>query len=261
MKRSWRAWDSRGSRCALSSATVLRYELKRSLVSKEYGLLMLLLLAYSVFTLKTTVLPGYAGTAPASAWTFASYILAACPMLSMILLFHVSRLSSPYERDAARITSATPGAGPGYVLLRLLVASTGWLAAVTVVAIAGVAFLVIVFGEIRPLDSIACMALLVLPPFALCLGLGLWAGKVHHNLPLALIVLVFAARLLPPGSPLFLDVLGGSILRTADGAIPVAGEVAFALPPGYLLSRMVLAAIGVALTIAGAPRFNARGRG
>jgi hypothetical protein len=245
----------------MSSATVLRYELKRSLVSKENGLLMLLLLAYAVYTLKTTVLPGYAGTAPSSAWTFASYLLAACPVLSMIVLFHVSRLSSPYERDAARITSATPGAGSGYVLLRLLVVSAGWLAAVTAVAMVGVAFLVIVFGEIRPLAYLACMALMVLPPFALFLGLGLWAGKVHHNLPLALIVLAFAARLLPPGSSFFLDVLGGSILRNADRAIPVAGEIAFALPPGYLLSRMVLAAIGVALAITGAPRFHARGRG
>lgn len=237
---------------------VLRYELKRSLVSREYGFLLLLIMAYAVYTLKTTVLPGYAGTAPFSEWTFANYLLVISPVLSMILLFHVSRLSSPSERDAATITSATPGAGPVYVFLRLLVASTGWLIASVAAAAAGVAFLGIIFGEVRPVAYLACAALVLLPAFALLLGLGLWAGKLHHNLPLALIVLVFAVRLVPAGSSPLLDLLGVSLLRVADSAIPVAGEVPFALAPGYLLSRVVLAAIGVALAVAGAPRFPVR---
>jgi hypothetical protein len=243
----------------LNSAPVLRYELKRSLVSKEFGLLLLLLLAYSLYSLRTDVLPGYSGTAPASAWTFASFLLAASPVLSMILLFHVSRLSSPYERDAARIIAATPGAGPGYVLLRLLVATVGWLVAAAA-AVVAVAFIGIVFGEVRAPAYLACMALVLLPPFALLLGLGLWAGKLHYNLPFALVVLVFAARIYPTGSSPFLDLLGGSLLQGADRAIPVAGEVAFTLPPGYLLSRVVLMVVGLALAVAGTPRYHVRGR-
>ncbi len=244
----------------MNSATVFRYELKRSLVSKEYGLLILLLLFYTGYTLRNTLLPGYAGTAPFSAWSFTSYMLAICPVLSMILLFQVSRLSSPYEKDAAAITSATPGSGGGYVILRLAVAALGWLAATAVALMAGVAFLGIVFGEIRPLDYLACFALVLLPPCALLLGLGLWAGKLHHTLPYVLVIAVLALRVARPAVSPASDALGSSLLHIADTSTPVSGEIAFVLPAGFLVSRGILAVTGLALTITGAPHFHSRAR-
>jgi hypothetical protein len=122
------------------------------------------------------------------------------------------------------------------------------------------AFSWIVFGFHEFARLGACGALVLIPQLLFIMGAGLWAGRLHHNLALGLLGLLFFARFIPFDPPYYLDVLGSSILRITEAAIPDKGSIPFVVPTGFSVSRLVFSAVGMLLIVAGCPRPDARPR-
>jgi hypothetical protein len=240
----------------LTRSKVLFYELKRAILSKPYVFLLLLVGVFSFYTLKTSVLRGFADTAPFSEWTFMSYLFSIVPFLSAIALFFTSRLFSPYEKNVMHIVSAVPFSRPLYLLIRLAVITLAWAVAALLSITACLVFYRVVFGATIFRSFAICVLLAIVSPLLLLQGAGLWLSRWRPNLAIVLIALVFFAGFARFSPPYWLDVLGRSIMQVPQEAMPLKGVIAFVVPRGFLVSRLILCALGIILMAAGCFRLK-----
>jgi hypothetical protein len=235
---------------------IFSYELKRTIFSKSYAFLALLIGIYSVYILKTSVLRGFADTAPFSEWSFMYYLFSIIPFLLTILLFYISRLFSPYEKNVMRITSSMPFSSSLYFFIKLIVAAFTFLFAAFLAIIASFIFYGKVFNYFNFKIFITCIGLVLIPNLLLIQGLGIWVSRLQHNLTFALIGLVFLLSLNRFASSYYFDILGNSIMRIPLNTIPINGFISFAVPRDFYLSRIVLSIIGMILIICGCKEYT-----
>jgi hypothetical protein len=224
------------------------YEFKRAVLSKAYLLLLLLLTAYCAYTIKTTVLFGAADTAPFSRWSFTGYLFSASPILSAILLFYVSGLFSPREKSVNAITSSAPLSNAAYAFTKLSVILLAYAFAAAAAAVLCFIFYAAVFDFYRFSGFAVCILIVLVPQMIFLLGTGIWASKLNHNLAFLLIALIFFESFISAAPPVWLDVIGSSLMRIPDGSIPIKGVIPYDVPTGYIVSRAVLCVIGAALS-------------
>ena len=235
---------------------IFLYEFKRIFVSKAYLFLLLLIGAYSVYTLKTVVLRGFADTAPFSEWSFMNYLFSLAPFLSILLLLYISRLFSPYEKSVMQITSSTSFSGAMYFFIKLAVITLAYIFAALLVIVACFMFYALVFDFFNYRIFTICIGLVLVPQLLFLQGVGLWVSKLQHNFSFALIALIFFANFIKLTPPNYLDVLGYSIMQIPQNAIPLKGVIPFSVPADFLISRVVLCVLGILLIIAGCQKYK-----
>ncbi len=235
---------------------IFSYELKRVIISKAYLFFLIVICVYSFYTLSTSVLRGFANTAPFSEWSFVNYLLMMTPLLSAVLLFYMSRLFSPYEKNAMRITSSTPFYGPNYFFIKIAVVMLAFILAALLAVAACLLFYATVFSYYDYTTHMVCLALVLLPQLLFLSGVGLWISRLHHNLVYALIALLLFISLAGVTMPYYLDILGSSILQIPYNSVPADGSIPFIIPADYLLSRVALCVCGLLLIVAGCRRYK-----
>ncbi|NLW77855.1 MAG: hypothetical protein GXY32_00375 [Ruminococcaceae bacterium] len=232
----------------MDRAKIFRYELRRVALSKPFIFITAVTLVYAAYLLKTEVMFGYADTAPFSPWSFLAYLCRLLPFLCAAMLFFVSRQLAPREKAVETLASATPT--PGYVRkgIKLGTIAVAFLCAALLVLLAYALFCVIQFqytglGWMWPLA-----VLVVLPALFFYMGVGLWLGKVHHNLVYLLLALLFFAAFAGFSMPPAVDLFGNAILAGAQSAALREGVIPFAVPAQYLVSRIVMGLAGLGLS-------------
>lgn len=235
---------------------IFLYELKRAILSKAYAFLLLLIGVYTVYTLKTSVLRGFADTAPFSEWSFMNYLFSIAPLLLTILLFYVSRVFSPYEKNVMRITSSMPFSGPMYFLIKLAVITLAYIFAALLAITACFVFYGTVFEFLNFKIFAICMALVLIPQLLFLLGVGLWVSRLNHNFAFVLIAFIFLLSISGFTPPYYFDILGSSIMQIPQNSIPLNGVISFAVPTDFFASRVILCILGVLLIIAGCQTYK-----
>lgn len=241
----------------MTKSVIFKYEMKRVILSKAYVLLLLLICTYSVYTLKFNILRGFADTAPYSEWSFMNYLFLIAPFLSAILLFYVSRLYSPYEKNVMMITSSTPFSGSMYFFIKLIVITLACIFAALLAILACFVFYGTVFEFFDFRIFAFCMALVLIPQLLFIQGIGIWLSRLHHNLAFVLIAIIFLVSVSRIAPPYYFDILGNSIMKIPQNAIPHNGVIPFALPLSYALSRFILCILGIVLIFAGCKNYKA----
>lgn len=230
---------------------IFYYELNRAIFSKAYAFLLLLVCVYSVYALKTIVLRGFANTAPFSEWTFMKYLFSISPFLVAILLFYVSRLFSPHEKNVERMTSSMPLSGPMYFLIKLAVIALAYIFA----AIIAIAVCFVFYGTIFDFFDyklfVNCILLALVPQMLFLQGIGIWASKVHHSLNYILLALILFVSFIRFEPSYYFDILGSAILQIPQTATPINGVIPFVVPAEFSFSRVILSFIGILLIISG----------
>lgn len=227
------------------SSKIFWYELKRTVFTKAYAFLLLLILLYAVYVLKTSVVMGVDDTAPFSLWTFISYLLTFVPLLQAILLFFAARLFSPHENDVEKVTSSMPFSGSFYRLIKISVIAIAYIAAVLAIVIAGSVFYGWAFGFFDLREFAVCVSLILIAPLFFMLGLGLLLGEIRHTLAYVLLAVVFLFSFLNFSPACFFDVFGYSLMRIPGKAIPKAGIIPFIVPGSFWATRAAFAALGL----------------
>lgn len=235
---------------------IFHYELRRVIFAKGYVFLLILILLYSSYTIKTSVLHGYANTAPFSEWSFIQYLLSITPFLSTILLFYLSKLYSPSEKKVMNITSSMKFSGPLYFFIKISVVAIAYLFATLLALIVCFIFYGKVFGFYDYKNFMSCILLVLIPQLVLILGIGLWISKINYNFSYVLIALIFILSLKNDTSSYYLDFLGSSIMKIPMNQIPVKGVIAYVIPNDYIVSRVLFSIIGISLILIGCMRYN-----
>lgn len=236
---------------------LFRYELHRMVCSKIFlGLLAVLLwFAWQVLTGQTIL--GTAHTAPFSPWSFGAYLSALLPLLSLSLLFFLWEVCSGAARQVEILADATPTEHGRLLFLKGCAAASAWLLLALAAAGLGLGFLLVLFGEAVPVgELLAAAALVLLPPLAFLLGVGLLLGRIRPGLIFLLLPAVVCFALCP--LPMPVQLFAGQLFSVYP--LDLGLDPDLSVPLSVLIGRLAYGAAGLAAAAAaGAGRRKARG--
>lgn len=180
---------------------IFYYELRRLLGNRFTVGLLLVALLYGYWTMRGEILLGIANTAPFSPWSFGAYLAEMMPLLLVALLCFLSILTSDTGKRVEVLIAATPLSQAVHCRIRYTAVTVAFLVVTAVPVMYAVGFYGIIFGAIDWSTLLLPLVITVFPPFLLVMGTGLWLGRVHHRLLMALVAVV-----------LFLAVVPGAVL-------------------------------------------------
>lgn len=220
----------------MRNGTIFKYELKRLLLSKQYLLLLVATLIFSVSLLRGTVLFGANYTAPFSLLTFSTYCASLTPFLFILLLVLCAKQSVPYERGAEAIISATPMPLPVFRLLRYGAIAVAFVITAALPMIACFVFYRLIFDYTGVGVLLVPGLLLIMPPSIFLFGAAMLLGTRKAAAVYVLLILVLIVSIFQIPLPGVVDLAGSS----AD----------FELTSAFIAGRVVFAGIGIAFILA-----------
>lgn len=225
---------------------IFRYELMRLLFNKFFAGLLLAVLFYSRQVMLGKTILGVANTAPFSPWSFGSYLAGLQPVLMVSLLFFISFLCSRQAKAARSIIEATAVSPQGYRIVRYGAIALSFF----LITALPLAYAFWLYGSVFHFTAwetlIGPLALTVIPPFLLVMGLGLLASQIHASLVFALIPAVLLIGYLPlPG---MMELYGTWLYTVFPGTLGVL-DPEFLVPASFLGARAIYSATGVVLIV------------
>lgn len=221
---------------------IFRYELRRLLWNKMFFCILAVLLAYGWLTLTGSVIQGVAHTAPFSPWSFGYYLSRLLPILCLGELFFVSFFTSRQERRVAALTGATPVDRRRYALARGGAVFVGTLLLCLSVAGLAAVFCRVLFPGAALASWLLPGLLALLPPLALCLGLGWALGRIHPPLVYGVMLLPFLLAALP--LPQALDFSMGAFFAAFPLTLTTL-DPAFSAPAAIVGGRLAYLLAGI----------------
>ncbi len=215
----------------MRNGTIFKYELKRLLLSKQYLLLLVATLIYSVFLLRGVVLFGANFTAPFSLLTFCTYCASLAPFLFILLLVLCAKQSMPSERGAEAIISASPMPLPVFRLLRYGAIAAAFVTTAALPMIACFVFYRLIFDYTGVGVLLVPGLLLIMPPSIFLFGAAMLLGARRTAAVYALLAVVLIVSVFQIPLPGIVDIT----VSSAD----------FELTPAFIAGRVVLAGVGI----------------
>lgn len=221
---------------------IMKYECRRLIWNRFFFGFLGIFLFYGWQVLKHEILPGVAGTAPFSPWSFGSYLSRMVPFLWAGTLLFLTFFTSRKARRAAVLTDASPADPRRYGLARCAAVLTG-AGLLTLACLGEAAFFYGRYVHWGHWETLLAPALTVLPPvLALALGGGWFLGRLRPWLMVLWMALPFLWMALP--LPSALGIWNGSFFTEYPLTLG-------SLDPGFSLPGAVAAAQGAALGVGG----------
>jgi hypothetical protein len=228
----------------LQSNKIFVYEIRRMLFSREYLLLTLALLAYSLFLIRSRVMFGTGYTAPFSQWTFSDYVSSTMVLALILLVAMCSKLFTETEIQASSILRSTPTSYGVYRALRLASITLLYMVSVGLSAGACYIYYVSVFGETNWLPLAGVWGLLVVPSSLFVLGITLFAGSFSWGWIQLVLAGLLSLEIFRIPLPEMFDIRGASLLNGLQSS-----DQPFAMPAAFILGRCLIAGVGLALVV------------
>lgn len=229
---------------------ILGYELRRIVLHRKCLYMTLVALLMAVYSITMSSM-GISGTAPFSAPSVAMRVALMSPVWACIAILLLRDCFSERELAARRILFSAPRGTAAYFLPKVAAAA---IFVLLLVAGGAVIFLITyrtTFGEWAVTEVFSSLALITLPSLLLAFGLSLALGRLHGNALYALFLAVIFLGLFNLRRPLITDWFGNILYINSDYLMSLrtyAGEGLLAvLPADFLLGRVLLSALGVAL--------------
>ena len=229
---------------------IFYYELRRLLGNRFTVGLLLVALLYGYWTMRGEILLGIANTAPFSPWSFGAYLAEMMPLLLVALLCFLSLLTSDTGKRVEILIAATPLSQAAHCRIRYTAVTVAFLVVTAVPVVYAVGFYGIIFGAIDWSTLLLPLVITVFPPFLLVMGTGLWLGRVHHRLLMALVAVVLLLAVVPV--PSWMDLYGGTFFSSYPDSLGVL-DPPFQLPASVIAGKVTVSALGAGF-VAGAAR-------
>ena len=228
----------------MRKGTIFKYEFKRLLFSREYLLLLVITLLFSVTLLFNMVLFGANYTAPFSKLSFSTYISSVSPILFILLLALCARQFTPSERGAASIISAVPMPASTFQFLRYGTIACAFTIAAALPFAACFMFYRLVFDYTAIGNLFWLGLLLLLPPAILLFGAAMLLGSKKSAAIYVLLAVLLILGVFQISLPGFFDLIGSSAVQPPDTGAPD-----FSLTPAFIAGRAVFSGMGIVLIL------------
>jgi hypothetical protein len=236
----------------MNTVAVIGWELRRILLTRTYLYSLLLILLLSQNTLGRLIIDGFYGAAPYSPLSYMHYAVMLNLPLLIVLMLWCGAVFSEKERAVRRIVLSTPITSTGYLAVKTTAIVAAFVLTAGLMVAGSFVFYARQFGFFAFQDFLQPLAVFLLPPAIFILGLSLAAGQLHPRLVYGLIPLVFLLGAAYLGLPFWLDLCSNNFITIYPKILMRTlgtGEMIYYLPPKFLLSRVGLVVVGVALLV------------
>lgn len=238
----------------MNNINLLKYEIKRVIISKKYFYMLLLtgVLSYDVLTRLVT--GGYYGTAPFSEWTYTFFINLISPLVISVMIFMVTNIFNEKELRARKILFSSPISQSKYYILKISAIVVTFILTVLVPIIISFIYYKVLFNYSEFFRFIKYIIWFFIPPFIFLLGVSMALGKISTKLLYGLIPITYllgvinTSGILPP----WLDIFGQHFFNMSTFADLIGREsqvVPFNLPNSFIHSRLIFICIGIIFLI------------
>ncbi len=229
--------------------TTLGYELRRILLMKKYGYMVLVALLMAAYVL--SINSGVSGTAPFSPPSAAMIMALMGPVWSCIAVLLIRDTFSEKERAVRRILFSAPRSTAAYFAPKVASALLALLLIITVTIVIFACAFRFTYGEWAWSALLSSLAYIALPALLFTFGAALVVGRMHGNALYALFLCVIALGLFNIKRPLMTDWFGNVLQITIEYIIDLrayAGEPLHAVLPGdFLWGRAALSVLGMGM--------------
>lgn len=235
---------------------ILRYEMKRIRLGRLFPIMLVCNCIYALIWLNQNGIPGIAGTAPFSEWTYLAFCGAMLPPAALTLLLLQANYYSPKQQKCDILLLATPCTVSALTLVRFLTLTICFLVLFLLEFTVFAVLCVYLFGKTAVLTYCFCGLLHMLPAVILALAAGGLAGRIQGKLIYVLAAALFLAGTAESGKPF--ELFGNAFfsqypLTLQPGA---DGEPAFVIEKVWLIARLIYLAAGTAMIVLGVCRYH-----
>ena len=234
----------------MTSIAAIGHEFRRIVLSRKYFYLLLLLGLSSHKILASLMEQGAYGTAPFSRVSYMKFVIGVNPLLLAILALLCAAVFSEKELAARKILFSSPISPAGYFAIKGTAIAGAFLIAVALPILYSFALYAWQFRFFQYTEFIHPILVFLLPPAIFTFGLAMAMGKVSVKLVYVCVPVLFLSGVVTVGLPVWMDLCGTNFLLNYQKALFLAhrtNEMAYHLPTNFLLSRILLASVGVLL--------------
>lgn len=234
----------------MNTIAVIGWELRRLLLTRTYLYCLLLVLLAGQIFLGQQIIHGIYGTAPYSQVSYAYYLVLMTAPLLIVLMLWCAAVFSEKERAVRRIVLSTPVTNAGYVFIKVAAIAVAYVLTMALMVALSFVFYLRQFGFFAFQEFLHPLAVFLLPPAVFILGLSLALGQLHPRLVYGAVPVVFLTGAAYLGLPVWLDLCSNNLMTIYPKILMRTlgtGEMTYYLPSDFIMSRMVLILVGIAL--------------
>lgn len=234
----------------MSSLTIIGYELKRTVHSRKYLYLVLLMASY-VYLLSTGSLThGIYGTAPFSRLSFIHFLTAVSPMLLATLALLCATMYSEKEVAVRKILFSAPISPVNYYAVK----STAIVVAFLMIAVSIVCYSFVFYGWRYGFFQFGTLVepilVFLVAPVIFIFGLSMAVGRVSAKLVYGLVPVILFAGIFCFSLPVWVDLCGNNFITNYFRMLVMnrgSAEIVYYLPTNLFLSRWLMVVAGIGL--------------
>ncbi|WMM23575.1 hypothetical protein RBU61_11485 [Tissierella sp. MB52-C2] len=236
----------------MNNINLLKYEIKRTIISKKYLYMILILMAFTYDSLTRLVIGGYYGTAPFSEWTYTFFVQLTSPLVMSIMIFMMTNIFNEKELRARKILFSAPIPQSKYYMLKIVGLVVTFILTVLVPIIMSFIYYKILFDFSQFINFGKYIIWFLIPTFIFLLGVGMVLGKTSSKLLYGLIPIAFLLGSINTRSilPLWLDIFGQHFFEMSTFAElfgRTSQTISFNLSSDFIYSRLVFIFLGIIL--------------
>lgn len=232
---------------------LLKYEIRRLILTKKYFYMILILCVWTIDVLMRLVINGFYYTAPFSQWNYSEFINLFSPILFIILILLCTSIFSEIEKSVKNIIYSTPISEAKYYIIKACGVFVVFIITTVIPIIISFIFYAFIFEYTEYEYFILPILLFLIPTSIFIFGLSIFLGKINNKLLYVLIPFTFIIGALNLRSmPVWIDVFGNNfvqdyglnfIMENTNDVVP------YVIPNDFVCSRLVFIALGTALFI------------
>lgn len=232
---------------------LLKYEIRKLILTKKYFYMMLLLSIWTVDVLMRLIIDGFRYTAPFSQWSYTLFITLVSPVLLMILILLCTSIFSEREKAVRSIIYSTPIAEAKYYMMKGSAIAIVFIITAAIPILISFVYYAFLFEYTQYQYFIVPILLFMIPCSVFIFGLSIVLGRISGKLLYALAPLTFIIGTLNLHFvPRFLDLFANNFMNNYAIVFiteSVSKVVPYVIPSDFIYSRIVFAFLGILLFV------------
>ncbi|WIV11933.1 hypothetical protein [Proteiniborus sp. MB09-C3] len=234
----------------MNNITLLKYEIRRVIISKKYFYMILLIMGMTYDFLTRLVTGGYYGTAPFSEWTYTFFIQLILPAVISVIIFMMTNIFDEKELRARKILFSAPISQSRYYMLKILTIAITFVLTALVPIVMSFIYYKGLFNYVGFASFTKFILWFFIPAFIFFLGLSMILGKISIKFLYGLIPVAFLLGTIDTSNilPDWLDIFGTHYFRICTFTELLGRtmeSVPFNLSSSFIHTRLVFVLLGV----------------
>lgn len=230
---------------------IVKYELKKIVFSKMFIVTSIILLIFSAIDFYTSVILGISGTAPFSKWSYCKFLCDINSILLMMVMFFCTDFFSNQESKVKEITWFTPMPQRKVWIAKFTAVFVSYFITVLCCIVLSLIYYKITLDFTSFQNFLLPILIILLPSFLLVFGLSVFLGNQSQTLLYIFVPVILLLSLMSFNISPFADIFAKGYIKNTPLIVSIDsfGEPIFYLSSSFIISRCLIALVGIVLYI------------